>query len=236
MMGAKMSIKGKKVLKSKDLSSHMDLYEKVKSTHVTSKSEILSGDGAVLNKKVMDANDKAGLIIEEARVEAEKIRKEAEALLAQVKGELENARKKGKERGREEGLESVTEQAAAFEKMKEEFYKDAEENIIKLVMMIAEKVIGKIVHEQEAAIKSIVMQALEKSLGEKIIIHLSPEDYKAVKDSESEFREILDRTKRIQFKEDESIMQGGCLVDTEVGTIDARLETQLKAIRKALEL
>ena len=30
--------------------------------------------------------------------------------------------------------------------------------------------------------------------------------------------------------------KGGCIVETEVGTIDARLETQLKAIKKALQI
>jgi len=104
------------------------------------------------------------------------------------------------------------------------------------VMMISEKVIGKMVRENEDTIKSIVRQAVDSSLGERITVRLNPEDYKTVTNDELEFKDILDRTKRIFFKEDDSITKGGCIVETEVGTIDARLETQLKAIRKALEL
>jgi len=226
----------KKVIKNKDLSKKIGLEEKVKKGTSTSKVELLSQDGGVLGKKVLDAKSKAGKIIEEARAEAEKIRKEAEALLSQVESEQKREKERGYLEGREEGLSSVTEQVTKFEKMKEEFYRDAEENTIKLVMMLAEKVIGKMVHEHAEAIKSIIKQALESALGDRILVRVSPDDYKDVMAAESEFKELLDRTQRLIIKEDETIEQGGCLVETEVGTIDARLETQLKAIRKALEL
>jgi type III secretion system HrpE/YscL family protein len=192
--------------------------------------------GGVLNKKVLEAKDRAQTIIDEAVNEADRIRSEARAILEQISGEMERAKKDGYSNGREEGLAAVTEQLASLNSIKEKFYSSAEPEIIKLVMTIAEKIIGKMVRENEAAIKSIVRQAVESSLGERITVRLNPEDYKIVSSVEFEFRDVLDRTKRIVFKEDESIKQGGCVVETEVGTIDARLETQLKAIRKALEL
>lgn len=226
----------KKIIKSKDLEKKLDLEEKVKKGPSISKVGILSREGGVLNKKTLEAQSMAASIIEEAKKEAEKIRKEAEELLSQVESELMNAREKGYAEGREEGLSSMTEQLMAFEKAKEEFSKNAEENIIRLVMMIAEKVIGKIIHEHGDAIKAVVKQAIESALGDRILVRLSPEDFKIVMAAESEFRDALDRTKRLSFKEDEGIERGGCVVETEVGTIDARLETQLSAIRKALEL
>lgn len=226
----------KKVLKSKELAKRVKLSKKVKGGLVTSHVELLSSGGGVLNKKVLDAKSKAIDIIEDAKVQAEKIRAEAEAVLKQVNAEMEKAKTRGYEEGKEEGLKSVTEKVIAFEKMREEFYAKAEEDIVKLVMMVAEKVIGKIVHEHGEAIKSIVKQALESALGDRIVVKLSPEDYQIITDSEFEFRDLLDRTKRISFKEDDQVTSGGCVVETEVGTIDARLETQLKAIRKALEL
>ena len=119
---------------------------------------------------------------------------------------------------------------------REKFYADAEPEIIKLVMTIAEKVIGKLVRENEETIRSIVRQALESAIGERITVRLNPEDYAVVAADEMEFRDILDRTKRISFKEDETVGKGGCIVETEVGTIDAQLETQLKAIKKALQI
>lgn len=200
-------------------------------------SAIFSEEGSgVLNKSVLDAKGKAKAIIDEACVTAEKIRNEARDALSRIEKEREKAKKDGFNAGREEGLQSVAEMALSLETTREQFYNNAEPEMIKLVLMISEKVIGKLVRENQQAIKSIVHQAVESSLGERIVVRLNPEDHKAVTADEPALRDILDRTKRISFKEDEAITKGGCIVETEVGTIDARLETQLKAIKKALEL
>ena len=192
--------------------------------------------GGILNKKVLDAKGKAQAIIDAAARDAERIRQEAQGLLAKISDEMEKAKKDGYNAGREEGLATVTEQLTRLAAVREKFYSNAEGEIIKLVMQIAEKIIGKIVRENESAVKSIVHQAIEASLGERITVRLNPDDHKIITSDEFEFRDVLDRTKRIVFKEDDMIKRGGCVVETEVGTIDARLETQLKAIKKALEL
>jgi flagellar biosynthesis/type III secretory pathway protein FliH len=192
--------------------------------------------GGMINKKVLDAKERADKIIEEASVEADGLRAEAKGILDRVNQEMEKAKRDGFARGHEEGISSVAEFFFALNAMKEKFYANAEPEVIKLVMAISEKVIGKIVHEHDAAIKSIIRQAIESSLGERITVRLNPEDHKIVSQDDMEFKDILDRTKRIVFKDDETIKKGGCVVETEIGTIDARLETQLKAIKKALQI
>jgi len=52
----------KKVLKNKDLSKSMGLSEKVKTTHTTSKVDLLGDEGGVINKKVLDAKGRANII------------------------------------------------------------------------------------------------------------------------------------------------------------------------------
>lgn len=220
-----------KIIKKANVERKTNLDSKI------SVGEILPEEGGgVLNKKVLESKDKATLIVEEAVREAERIRSEARTILSQVTAEMEKAKKDGYEKGREAGLSSVTEMTTALEAVREKFYAKAEPEIIKLVLIIAEKVIGKMVREHNPAIQSIVHQAVESSLGERISVRLNPEDYKIIMSEEFEFRDVFDKTKRIAFKEDETIKKGGCVVETEVGTIDARLETQLKAIKKALEL
>lgn len=226
----------KKVIKGSDLRQRESLADKVKTSSINTSEMFIDEGGGVINKKVLDAQGRAQQIIDEAKELAAKIRAEAEEVLSQVKVEMERSKEEGFEAGRDEGLGQATERLVQLETIKEKFYESAEPQVIQLVMTIAEKVIGKIVHENTDAIKSIVKQALESAIGEKIVVRLNPEDHKGILANEAEYREMLDKTKRIYFKEDESITQGGCVVETEVGTIDARLETQLKAIRKALEL
>lgn len=218
-----------KILKKIDVEKKTGFSEKASARDV-----LPMEGGGVLNKKVLDAKDRAQGMIDEAVKEAGRVRVEAKAILTQVESEKERAKLDGYEKGREEGLATITELAVKLNVIRDKFYMDAEPEIIKLVMMIAEKIIGKMVREQEGAIKSIVRQAVESALGERITVRLNPDDYKIIGTGDFEFRDVFDRAKRIAFKEDESIKKGGCIVETEVGTIDARLETQLKAIKKCL--
>ncbi|MDZ4224531.1 MAG: FliH/SctL family protein, partial [bacterium] len=159
---------------------------------------------------------------------------EAEALRLTVQVEMERAKQKGYAEGKEEGSSELAEEIVRVRKLKEKFFANAEPDVLKLVMDIAEKVIGKLAAQHKEAIHAIVHQALERSLGDKIVVRLHPADLKRLQTMDLNFKDILDRTKHLHFKEDETIQQGGCVVETEIGTIDAQLETQLKAIKKAL--
>ncbi|HPQ80122.1 MAG TPA: FliH/SctL family protein [bacterium] len=196
--------------------------------------EIYPEEGGVVHKRVLDARGKAEAILAAANDEAERIRREAEAVLEKARHDGEAAVKKGYAEGESKGLAQVTEKLLNLERLRERFYDQAEPEMIELVMSIAEKVIGRIASENPELIRSVVRQALERTLGDRITVSLNPEDYVALMAGEHEFKDVLDRTKRLMFREDDSVSKGGCVVETEVGTIDARIETQLQAIRKAL--
>jgi flagellar assembly protein FliH len=198
--------------------------------------DVIAEGGGVLDHRVISASEKAKKIIAGAEAEAVRIKKEAEAIKKEIIEAREQGRKEGFTKGESEGKASVTEKLTQLQTLREDFYSQAEPEIIKLVLAVAEKVIGQIATERQDVVRDVVRQALERSLGDRVVIRLNPKDYKTVMDEGYEFRDVLDRTKRIMFKEDEAISKGGCIVETEVGTIDAQLETQLDAIRKALEI
>lgn len=220
-----MTLGHKKIVKSGDL-------EKKIGPRPTDVS--FDADARIISKDELKAKTKVERILDEAQKEADRIRAEAEALRLQVTLEMEKAKKRGYDEGKEEGMSGLTEEIVRVRKLKEDFFATAEPDVIKLVMDIAEKVIGKLVAQHKEAIHSIVHQALERSLGDKIVVRLHPADLKRLQTMDLTFKELLDRTKHLHFKEDETIQQGGCVVETEIGTIDAQLEIQLKAIKKAL--
>ncbi len=221
-----------KVVKRKDLPARRTGVPAAKRHHVG----VMQERGGVLDRREIAAHREAARIIEEAEADAARILNEAEAMRAEVETVRERARKEGLAKGQAEGKALVTEQLMRVEKRREEFFAKAEPEIIKLVLAIAEKLIGQIASERPSLVKDVVRKALERSIGDRITVRLNPEDYGTVMSEGYEFRDVLDRTKRLMFKEDEAIQKGGCIVETEVGTIDAQIETQLEAIRKALEL
>ncbi|MFH1874123.1 MAG: FliH/SctL family protein [Pseudomonadota bacterium] len=225
-----------KVLKKSELDKKTGLQKEVDQIPKHKTIDIDLEEGGVLDKRTMVAKDKAEKMILQAEAEADKIRTQAKKILAEVEAVREKAIKDGFEKGQQQGLAEVTEKLVQLEAIREKFYAQAEPELIKLATAIAEKVIGQIVIEKPEVIMNVVKQALERSLGDRITIKLNPEDYKTIQESNFEFRDILDRTKRLHLKEDDTIAKGGCVVETEVGTIDAQIETQLEAIKKALEI
>ena len=197
-------------------------------------AEILPGSGGIVHRRVVDAGAEASRIVEEARREASRIKDEAEDVLVAAKERAAQEVKRGYAEGEAKGLAQVTEKLMELARLREEFFANAEPDVMKLVLTIAEKVIGRLVTENPEGIKSVVRQALERSLGDRITVRLNPDDYRAIVEEDQAFRAVIDRTKRLSFREDGSISKGGCVLETEVGTIDAQLETQLEAIKKAL--
>jgi flagellar biosynthesis/type III secretory pathway protein FliH len=108
--------------------------------------------------------------------------------------------------------------------------------VVKLVFAIAEKVIGQQMKENDQAILGVVSQALDSAIGNKILVRVHPSDYEKLKAQEAQLLSQVEATKTISFKEDDSVKVGGCIVESEIGTVDAQLDTQLSAIKKALGL
>ncbi|OGQ06565.1 MAG: hypothetical protein A3G32_01575 [Deltaproteobacteria bacterium RIFCSPLOWO2_12_FULL_40_28] len=190
----------------------------------------------VLRKEERDATTYGRAILDDAKKEAMRIKKEAEKLLSRVGEELEKTRKKGFKEGHEEGMALVSEMMVQAKKIQEDFAATIEKDVIRLVYDIAEKVIGEDLSSRDAAIVGLVKQTLKASQGQKIVILVNPIDYEVVKANHADLLSVLDHSSSIQIRSDEKVKPKGCIVESEVGTIDAQLENQLKAIRKALGL
>lgn len=188
----------------------------------------------VIPKEVVGAREEAAKLISQARDEAKRIVDQARQLKEGMVGQVETERKKGYDKGYQDGLAEVTELLAAATAQREKMLADAEPEVVQMVFQIVEKILGDAV--KQGAVVSVVKQALKEAIGERIVVRVHPDDLEKVRASESKLMEKLQGIKSLTTLADESIESGGCAVDTEVGTIDAALSTQLAAIKKSLGL
>lgn len=186
----------------------------------------------VIEHEVLSGVEKGREILARARSEASSLRKRSREVLAQAVVEKEEERKRGYAEGVQQGLGELTEKLAEAERGREVILTGAEPEILGMVMEIAEKVIGREV--KKGAIVDIVKKTVAQAVGEKVVVRIHPSDLAVVQEKEPELLEAIGKVRSMTVKEDESIAPGGCIVETELGTVDARLETQLGAIRKAL--
>ncbi|MBI4411753.1 MAG: hypothetical protein HY541_04650 [Deltaproteobacteria bacterium] len=223
-----------KIVKKKDFEGNLGLKDQVARNESAVSGVSAVGDRRVISKEIYAASSEAQGIIDEARAEAQKIRREAEGILQRVNEEMEKARKKGFEEGEEEGLAEVSEMLLAATHAKEKMFEGVEREIIKLVYDISEKIVGRELAEHETAIVDLIRQALHTAIGKNIVILVNSQDLETVKAHQPQLIQVLDTSRTIQIRASEKVAPKGCLIETEIGTIDAQLETQLEAIRRAL--
>lgn len=224
-----------KIFKGDDFKKRLNLQDRLDSDL----SSTFSGGheiGGVIDREILDASDQAKIIISEAKAAAERIKAEAKDIMAQVQGEMEKSKQEGFVQGQQEGLQQGLEMLQRVKELRQKLFDDNEREMVKLVFEIAEKIIGREFKDNDKAIMNVIRLAVSDAIGDKIIVHVNPQDYENVKKNEEELLQKVESGKTLVFREDDTVKIGGCVVETDIGTIDAQLDTQLNAIKKALAL
>ncbi|MDP1994753.1 MAG: FliH/SctL family protein [Ignavibacteria bacterium] len=107
--------------------------------------------------------------------------------------------------------------------------------VLNLAFLVSEKIIQREI-ETKTIIDETLKFALKKVLGaNKVIVKLNQKDLQHLKNNaEGIFND--DIFSKITFESDERIEAGGCLVETEIGNVESRINSQLAELKKQLEL
>lgn len=224
-----------KILKGNEFKNKLNLKQRLDSD-ISSTLGAGGRMGRIIGRGVLEAGGVAESILDEAKDDASHIREEAREILDKVQEEMEAKKKEGYEKGYQEGLQQGMEMLHRVKELRQKLFTDNEKEMVKLTFEIAKKIIGREIAENDKAIMNIIRLAISDAVGDKITVKVNPKDYANIKKNEKEFLKSIETGKTINFREDEEIQFGGCVVDTEIGTIDAQLDTQLNAIKKALGL
>ncbi|KAF0133467.1 MAG: flagellar assembly protein FliH [Candidatus Saganbacteria bacterium] len=162
----------------------------------------------------------------------DKARKEAIKILNDAKNEGEAKGKKEAEQKIKEALGTLNQ--AVIERKK--IIKDAESEILRLALKVAEQVIRSEVSLHRDVCLNIVSEAINRvSDREQVIVKVNREDAEYIKKYKDRLSGILDGVKSFSVIEDSQIEPGGCVIETNLGYIDARISTKLKSIEEAIE-
>lgn len=176
-----------------------------------------------------------------------KRKKEAESIVYQAKQEAEqiksSAREEGLNEGRSQGKEEVQkkiEEALVTLndaiKARKKIIKDSEAEILRLALKSAEQIIRSEVSLHRDVCLNIVSEAINRvSDREQVIIRVNREDAEFIKQHKDRLSGIVDGIKSFSILEDNQIEPGGCVIETNLGYIDARINTKLTAIEEAFE-
>lgn len=186
-----------------------------------------AGYRGVIKNQTIAAKRDAEDILTQARFEADSIlqnaAKEAERVLAEAHRE-----------GLERALTEFEKNLIEIREIRSNVLHNAERDLLTLAVRIAGKILGKELNSNKKAIIDIVSTALKNARQqEKVTIFVNPSDLGAVSGEREKFSSD-EKIRLLDFVADPAVEAGGCVIETEVGKIDARLETQLKVIENAL--
>jgi flagellar assembly protein FliH len=117
----------------------------------------------------------------------------------------------------------------------EKFYNEFDVAVVKLAISIARKIVVRELEIDEGAVLARTKEAIRKVIGvEKIKIHVNPSDEEYVRKHRTELMSHADSVREIVIESDNKVERGGCIIESDLGNIDARLSTQFELIEEAL--
>lgn len=128
--------------------------------------------------------------------------------------------------------------AAAIEeisRLKKTILINSTEDMLRLVMAISRKVIQCETSMRDDIIQTVVKQALQAAIkSDEFSIKVNPEDFALVNEKKPLFLTSISGLNNITFEADPEISRGGCLIESDVGQVDATIETKLDEIHQQL--
>jgi flagellar assembly protein FliH len=192
-------------------------------------------DAASRNAEALltEAHDRARALVEEAAARVEQIE--------------DDARRAGHDAGFREGRDAadyeMNEMLATMRGLLEmaraerhKLIESAEPELVRLALGIAERVL----HQQVALDRGVVVEMAKIAIArlierDTVTVRVNPADLERIRDHRDELIAIGD-IRNLRIVEDQRVDRGGVVVETDAGTIDARIGTQLEEARKVLHI
>jgi len=193
---------------------------------------------------VTTAEDRARALLDDAHVRAQAIIADA---ASRADALIEATKAKAHADGYAEGTAAAdSEMSAMTETMRNlvdmarverhKLMEDAEPELVRLAIGIAERVL----HQQIALDRSVVVEMAKVAIArlverESVTVRVNPGDLERMREHRDEFLSSGE-IKNFRVIEDQRVDRGGVVVETDGGTIDARVGTQLNEAKRVLHI
>lgn len=170
-----------------------------------------------------------------------------EEILNQALREAEELRREAQSRGYQEGLVAAHRETERLLRTLEAVVGSAKVDLIRslrhsesAMVRLALEVGTKLALKELADDPSLVMKAIEQAMDyvvavEAVRLRLHPEDTAIVGPEWLDAKANIWGLRKVDIIADEEVKRGGCLIETELGLVDARVETRLAQIGSALK-
>lgn len=173
--------------------------------------------------------DAADALIEDAE-------RNAAALVEDARRQVRNMIEKAKGEGESEGASQAQHMREEIAGLQERMLKEVEGEVVRAAMRVAGELLAAELATREDGVVDVACTALAAAKNARDInLRTSPRDAPILRKHKARLVSVLARAKDLEIREDRRVKQGGVLIETESGVVDAQLETQLEELTRALE-
>jgi type III secretion protein L len=182
-------------------------------------------------KKIIKASEYA--VMAEASALLDEARREAELILAQAQEAAQAMREKGYRDGVREGKQKIAEKMLETVQRTVDYMASSEETICEIVVTAVRRVIGEM--DDRERIVRIVRNALAVVRSQKrVIVKVAQQDLDTVRGEVDALMRQFPGIEFIEVVADPRLPPQSCILESDMGIVDASIDVQLAAIKKAL--
>jgi flagellar biosynthesis/type III secretory pathway protein FliH len=130
-------------------------------------------------------------------------------------------------------LRSLQQALSQLQGLHKEIYHAVEKEIVDLALAVARKVVCQEVKTNKEVVLEIVQAALSRvEVPGEITIKLNPADLQFIRETNIQLTDFFPHLDHVKFEAEASISNGGCIIETNLGEIDARIEKQFQVVEE----
>lgn len=182
--------------------------------------------GRRIEAAVWDADRRVREMNAAAEDDARRIRAEAEAERSRLRAEAISA-------GRAEGVAAAAAELVRAATARDRLLARVRADLVELAVAIARRILAREVAAGDA-VEAIAAAALAEARERReVVLRIHPADAARIRGARERLDALLLRG-ALAVREDPAVPPGGAVVETEAGSLDARIETQLELLAAAL--
>lgn len=167
--------------------------------------------------------------------DAELLRQEFQRGLGEGRAQMAKELEADMEEQREAGRRRMDELLARIAAQVPPLVAGRERLVVQLAFAIAERIVKQAVEADRDVVLRQVREAVRRVHGlERIIVRVHPDDADLVRARRLDLAAGSEAARELTVEPDEQVGRGGCMLESDSGTVDARLMTQMQNLETAL--
>jgi flagellar assembly protein FliH len=160
---------------------------------------------------------------------------QADAIIASARSQADQLLQQAAAEGREQGRAELAAQLIDIAEKSSKARGELERAALQAALQVAEHIVGRALELEPSRIADITAPLLAKvRRAAWLRVHVHPADEAALHLAVPELCARLQLTHALHIVADSAMARGGCVIESSIGELDARIETRIEAFARAL--